>query len=476
MRRGVCNTALGPALLLAAALGWPGAAAASPTSRAITAVDCALTGSRVSVVQGPVGAGHDNVIIEVKNSLFEPCVLPIYPTVELFDQVTGSFLFPVASPQGPLDIDSALTPSPLLLPPGFAASALLGGTDIPLDDAQTCPTFDYSVRLPNSSQAAHFNGPLADCSGFILGPFTLGFNGASPTGEVVGRAPSCTPRRSTAGAYDSVQVEAWHGRGLANLVQTYLGSTRSSKLYQMVLSPGRYRLTSGRAWVRRVTVRAGEVENIGQFGACESRPSPTTLRTVPPKGLTTGPTTTTPKPGGTETSVTAASGGGEITEGTATAPCANDQLDVTALRYGAASGAVSEVIAFTDISSEPCTLTGYPGVAALDSQGLQVEQARRQLNSMMGGQYEGTRPQIVPLEPGGLATATVQGSDMPVGAATACPSYFPSLLVTAPDDTDSVTLTSVGMQGSGYGERGFPGCSPLIVTPVVPGVTGSPAA
>ena len=154
-------------------------------------------------------------------------------------------------------------------------------------------------------------------------------------------------------------------------------------------------------------------------------------------------------------------------------PCANDQLRISALQYGAAGGAASEVIAFTDISSEPCSLTGYPGVAALDSQGHQVEQARRQLNAMMGGQYEGTQPETVPLEPGELATATVQGSDAPIGS-TICPSSFPSFLVTAPDATTSVTLTQVGMRGPDFAEQGFPGCTPLVVTPVVPGTTGSP--
>jgi hypothetical protein len=67
----------------------------------------------------------------------------------------------------------------------------------------------------------------------------------------------------------------------------------------------------------------------------------------------------------------------------------------------------------------------------------------------------------------------VEGSDVPLGA-SACPAYFGSFLVTAPNGTTSVTLTSVGMQGPDFAEHGFPGCSPLVVTPVVPGTTGSP--
>ena len=155
-------------------------------------------------------------------------------------------------------------------------------------------------------------------------------------------------------------------------------------------------------------------------------------------------------------------------------PCANDQLRISALRYGAAGGAVSEIIAFTDISSEPCSLTGYPGVAALDRQGHQVEQARRQLNAMMGGQYEGTQPETVPLEPGGLATATVEGSDVADRARPTVPPRIPSFLVTAPDGTTSVTLDAGRDAGSRFCRTRIPRLHPLVVTPVVPGTTGSP--
>lgn len=91
---------------------------------------------------------------------------------------------------------------------------------------------------------------------------------------------------------------------------------------------------------------------------------------------------------------------------------------------------------------------------------------------MMGGQFSGGRPATVSLGPGQEATATVEGGDTPFGSETTCP-YYPAFLVTAPDLTRSVTLSAVGAQGPGFTETGFPGCTRIVVTPVVPGDTGS---
>jgi hypothetical protein len=464
---------VGPLFLVAYAVAWPPSTAKAAVATRIGAeVECAFAGAHVAVLSGSAGAGNYNVIIEVKNAPFEPCTLPAYATVDLFDAATGSYLSPTQSPDGPLGTGSTQpkTPGPTALPPGAVATALLGGTEIPHDGAPTCPFFSSTVSLPGSNLPSHFDLPLPDCSGFTLGPFVRGFNGRTPTGEVAGTAPRCAPPTSPAG-FGSAQVEAWHAGKLADFAQFAAGGRRR---YQMVLSPGHYRITSGRLRPQRIVVRAGMVVNIGRFGACSRPPSPTTPRTVPSRGRSVLPTTTTTTP---RTSAGSAVGGPGITGLSSMPPCANNQLRTSALRYGAAGGAVSEVVAFSNTSSEPCSLTGYPGVAALNDRGLQAEQARRQLHAMLGGQFGGTQLQTVPLEPGQLASATVEGSDLPPAAgASACPAYFPSLLVTAPNATTSVTLMSVGMQGPDFAVHGFPGCSPLVVTPVVPGTTGSPPA
>jgi len=104
---------------------------------------------------------------------------------------------------------------------------------------------------------------------------------------------------------------------------------------------------------------------------------------------------------------------------------------------------------------------GYPGVAALTTQGVQAQQAQRELNGYLGGLENSTTLPLVVLASGQTASALVEGTDNPVNGASSCPSY-PALLVTPPGFTVS-TKVSVG---------GFPGCSNLEVHPVVPGTSG----
>jgi hypothetical protein len=114
-------------------------------------------------------------------------------------------------------------------------------------------------------------------------------------------------------------------------------------------------------------------------------------------------------------------------------------------------------------------MNGYPGVAALDAQGNQVVQARRQLTGMLGGlQNTGTPIPVVTLTPGQVASAEVEGTDNPIGTATTC-TYYPSFLVTPPGETRSVQVAA-GLAGSST--PGFPGCTPININPVVPGITG----
>jgi hypothetical protein len=143
--------------------------------------------------------------------------------------------------------------------------------------------------------------------------------------------------------------------------------------------------------------------------------------------------------------------------------CENGQLSVVPLSGGIGAGNAQQVIGFTNISSTTCTLTGFPGVAALDQQGSQVAQAER----FTGAQAPPVN--TVTLAQGQTASAIVSGTAISTGTATTCPYYAPSLLVTPPDLTRSV---GVALTGSNFGSRGFPGCGVLRVSPVVPGITG----
>lgn len=124
---------------------------------------------------------------------------------------------------------------------------------------------------------------------------------------------------------------------------------------------------------------------------------------------------------------------------------------------------------FTNVSGTRCTMSGYPGVAALNADGDQVAQATRHGTGMMGGLPSDSSPlPVVTLVPGQMASAEIEGTDMPPGNATTCIGY-PSFLITPPGETHSVRV-AVPMVNASY--RGFPGCYPISVNPVVPGSTG----
>lgn len=152
--------------------------------------------------------------------------------------------------------------------------------------------------------------------------------------------------------------------------------------------------------------------------------------------------------------------------------CQNDQVRVVAIGFGAAAGSVAERVGFTNVGGQTCTLSGYPGVTALNAQGVQVTQAVRDLQGMLGGLQSGsTTLPVVSLTPGQTASADVEGTDIAPGSGTKCDD-FPTLLVTPPNLTQSTSITNVGFQGPGSNVEGFPDCGGLSINPLVPGTLG----
>jgi hypothetical protein len=186
--------------------------------------------------------------------------------------------------------------------------------------------------------------------------------------------------------------------------------------------------------------------------ACSSG-SPSTTTTTTTTTTTSNPDTTVP--GLPTTSTTA-------TTPTSAALCAGPSVGVSGKMASAAAGHQGVVLLFVNNGSTSCVLYGYPGAAGLNAGGAQVVQAQRTLTGMMGGLAPGVTalPRIT-LAPGQTASAVVEGTDVPSGTETSCPTY-PSLLVTAPNAKGSVTIP-----------LSLPGCSGLQVHPVVPGTSGS---
>jgi DNA-binding beta-propeller fold protein YncE len=121
---------------------------------------------------------------------------------------------------------------------------------------------------------------------------------------------------------------------------------------------------------------------------------------------------------------------------------------------------------FRNVSPGPCVIFGYPGVAALNSKGQQAVQAVRTPRGYLGGLANGqAKWPVVELSSGQYASALVEGDQDTTGSSSSCPSY-PALLVTPPDTTTSVRVSTASISG------GLSGCSTIYVHPVVSGTSG----
>ena len=111
-------------------------------------------------------------------------------------------------------------------------------------------------------------------------------------------------------------------------------------------------------------------------------------------------------------------------------PCSNSQIAVSIQTGFVGAGNAAKELGFRNVSQSPCTLYGYPGVAALNAQGQQIAQGKR----------NGAPTAAVGLQPGAIAAAMVSGLD---GSLPQCPGpYVDSFLVTPPNLTQSVVVTA----------------------------------
>ncbi len=127
-------------------------------------------------------------------------------------------------------------------------------------------------------------------------------------------------------------------------------------------------------------------------------------------------------------------------------------------RVGAAAGSIILTLVFTNTSSGPCTLFGFPGVSYVGADGeTQVGSAA----------VRSPRPgQTVLLKPGQSASSQVRAANVRNYPAEECePTPVSGIRVYPPGDTGSVVLprASTGCATSS------PNVTQLDVTPVVPG-------
>jgi Protein of unknown function (DUF4232) len=249
---------------------------------------CSSQQIKVSVTEGIGGAGHWSWVILVSNTGPTVCPLTGYPEVELLGSHgvgTG------AATQTPTGFSGGLplgAPIPSInLQRGEVASAVMEGTDIPPGNATTCPSYpSYTVTLPGLGTTVKIDQQIGSCSGLTVHPFTIGFNGTFPTGEIVGLAPRCqrpfSAKHSSIGPL--VQIDAWSGPDLAASVGIAPSRT-STTTYRLIVKPGGYRIHSDQDHSSvHVVVHAGRVVHLGLYGMCMQF---TTTSTVPSISNTT---------------------------------------------------------------------------------------------------------------------------------------------------------------------------------------------
>lgn len=139
--------------------------------------------------------------------------------------------------------------------------------------------------------------------------------------------------------------------------------------------------------------------------------------------------------------------------------CTAARLTVTLSSSAGTGGYTGFSFYFTNVSKSTCTLSGYPGVAALSSSGSQAIQANRTLRGYQGGLPTGndTIPTIK-LQAGQRATAHLEWADRSNSSDNSSCHTYPGVLVTAPDTTRASRLTPTPMYV----------CSHFDIHPVVP--------
>ena len=143
----------------------------------------------------------------------------------------------------------------------------------------------------------------------------------------------------------------------------------------------------------------------------------------------------------------------------ARARCNTSQLGIDLAAPGFGAGNVGAWIRFTNKSTVPCQLHGWPRLVGVNATG---ETQARQTNTVMTFPSLQTPPTVL-LAPNETAYAAFEGSDTPPDPGVKCPSDFLTLEVTPPGDTTPVSLSAWNDWLGAY----QPACAGLEVTMIV---------
>lgn len=132
---------------------------------------------------------------------------------------------------------------------------------------------------------------------------------------------------------------------------------------------------------------------------------------------------------------------GTTTQAAANGTCATEQLDIGLSNEQGAAGSRLADITFTNTSSEPCTLNGFPGVSAVtNDDGTQLGAAAER--------ETGQETAPVTLEPGHTASASLKMTNVGVLDPASCqPQAADGLRVYPPGETASAFIRVEGLEG-----------------------------
>jgi len=189
----------------------------------------------------------------------------------------------------------------------------------------------------------------------------------------------------------------------------------------------------------------------GPSASPAAAPTVTKTVTVTPTPASPGPTGGTPQPSPTGTG----SPGAEA--------CPTSGLHVSIGNGNGAAGSVYYPIVFTNSSSSPCTLFGFPGVSFVTApNGSQIGDAATR---------QSDKPVVtVTLAPGGVAHATlqvVQALNFPAAKCQPVTAHF--LKIYPPNQTEAVVISFTAKACAATGQ----GVTVLNVAPVQPGAVDS---
>jgi Protein of unknown function (DUF4232) len=121
--------------------------------------------------------------------------------------------------------------------------------------------------------------------------------------------------------------------------------------------------------------------------------------------------------------------------------CVTSRLKISLTSTGALAGQAGGYLKFTNDSSTPCRMSGWPAVTGLTAAG-QATRLRHLQSSMFGAWQYTAPPPAVTLQPGDSAYAIVAATNKPAGDSTRCPAPYVRLRVSPPGDPGYVTISA----------------------------------